>query len=342
MQHPVADSSPKQFALSLGDGIKTLLLSLIAYASAFAYECGYCDWFGIPRGLIRLDVTRFLVFAATIVFVLGAALALTGLLYGPIRNLYSKKRELVLFLGPSVAVSLYGLLFFFLSWFYWSILWKLEALALLLLGFWLLLLLRHKGSMRERIAGVVNQFGNVGVEKILVERFGRPLGVLALLLFLLVAGSYYLGVGEARRQRNFLVMTKDSYVVFRVYGDRAICAPLNDADELRSTFHRLKARSSFVRSILFDPSFSLRNLEDFNTPLEWWEIGPLEAAEEVANPTATPTTAHFSSPTPEQSPTPTPTATPIPRAIPIATPSLTPSPSPSPARVPQRRPRRQR
>jgi hypothetical protein len=227
-----------------------------------------------------------------------------------------------------------------LSWFYWSILWKLEALALLLLGFWLLLLLRHKGSTRERIAGVVNQFGNVGVEKILVERFGRPLGVLALLLFLLVAGSYYLGVGEARRQRIFLVMTKDSYVVFRVYGDRAICAPLNDADELRSTFHRLKARSSFVRSILFDPSFSLRNLEDFNTPLEWWEIGPLEAAEEVANPTATPTTAHFSSPTPEQSPTPT--ATPIPRAIPIATPSLTPSPSPTPTRVPQRRPRRQR
>ena len=42
----------------IGDGIKTLLLSLVVYASAFAYECGYCDWFAVPRAGKRAGSSR--------------------------------------------------------------------------------------------------------------------------------------------------------------------------------------------------------------------------------------------------------------------------------------------
>jgi hypothetical protein len=44
-------------------------------------------------------------------------------------------------------------------------------------------------------------------------------------LTLLIATSYFVGLGEAKRQRYFLLTTNDSLVVLRVYGDRAICVP---------------------------------------------------------------------------------------------------------------------
>jgi hypothetical protein len=77
---PPTNPPPKRFALSLGDGMKTLLFSAIAYLYAFAYESGYCDWFAISHYLIRLDVTRFLVFSAAIVTFLVFILGLTALL----------------------------------------------------------------------------------------------------------------------------------------------------------------------------------------------------------------------------------------------------------------------
>src|SRR6266487_3664427 len=77
MQKLSYDSTKRSADLSLGDGMKTLLLSLIAYVAAFAYECGYCDWFAIPHDLIRLDITRFLVFAAALAAFLTLTLGLT-------------------------------------------------------------------------------------------------------------------------------------------------------------------------------------------------------------------------------------------------------------------------
>jgi len=46
--------------------MKTLLLSLLAYLCLFAFEGGYCSWFGIPLELVKLDATRFLVFAGSV------------------------------------------------------------------------------------------------------------------------------------------------------------------------------------------------------------------------------------------------------------------------------------
>ena len=58
--------SESRISAAVSDGMKTLLLSLLAYLCLFAFEGGYCSWFGIPLELVKLDATRFLVFAGSV------------------------------------------------------------------------------------------------------------------------------------------------------------------------------------------------------------------------------------------------------------------------------------
>ena len=74
-----------------------------------------------------------------------------------------------------------------------------------------------------------------------------------------MVAAYFAGMGGARQQRTYLVVAKgESLVVLRVYGDRAICAPLSDS------LHQLK------------PFFSVWDINKGNElPLELRKIGPL-------------------------------------------------------------------
>ena len=95
----------------------------------------------------------------------------------------------------------------------------------------------------------VNARESLSFDAIFVERFGRSSPIFLFSLIALIGSSYFAGLAEARGQRDFLV-TKDRLVILRVHGNRAICVPLQRAGES-------------------DMTYSLRNLDNIDTPFEW-------------------------------------------------------------------------
>ena len=63
----------------LSDGLLIAGVPLLGYAIAFAYECGYARYYGIPLQLISLTLTQILVAIAGVISIIYSAIS--GLLY---------------------------------------------------------------------------------------------------------------------------------------------------------------------------------------------------------------------------------------------------------------------
>jgi hypothetical protein len=246
--------------LALGDALKTVLLSLIAYSTLFAFECGYCDWFRIPHDFIRLDVTRFLVCASAIAAIPLVLFSAAVLGFEITRKWPSNQKELLRFFAPATIVALLGWLMFVVSRFSWPVFEVTIGLAVFVQCVLFVGLLGVEGSFRERVAQSFSSRPKDDLPGLIAARFGYSWQILAASVFILIVASYFTGIGEARRQREFLVNPERSLIVLRVYGDRALCAPL-------VTGHSQE----------IEPSFSLWDVAkgtDFVLKLQ--KVGPLK------------------------------------------------------------------
>ncbi|MBP6750202.1 MAG: hypothetical protein KA144_11220 [Xanthomonadaceae bacterium] len=212
----------------LTDGVLIALVTGCVYLTAFYYEYGYCDYFGIPKYLIVPSTTTLLISAAG----LGAFLFSCSQLIVFLMPLLAKADE------KSKSGNPFGTLLFHI--FFLALIGVLLFVAygysragfvsyILLCAFLLFfnfgihfLPFFGKGTLNDRMkeaekAADENPFD---ISKYILEKFGKG-GLLVFLLSISIFPiSYIVGNGEAAKQVRFLALSeKPNFVVLRAYGE---------------------------------------------------------------------------------------------------------------------------
>lgn len=206
----------------LGEAAVLSAVSAFAYATAFAYQAGYCGHFGIPLELVKLDVVAIIIAVAAV----GAATWSIFLAAHPATSFHtgSVPRRI----GHTIVVvcCIVPLTF-------WGGRRHQAALALGALGvgyltrLWLNpLLFRRETTYVAKLAGADRDFPPVEHRTWLARNLSWN-GLLTILLGAwLLTLAHVLGERSAKTKWLFDVRAGDpTLVVLRLYGDLAVTAP---------------------------------------------------------------------------------------------------------------------
>ncbi|HUU46290.1 MAG TPA: hypothetical protein VM118_11225 [Acidobacteriota bacterium] len=252
----------------ISEGLIIAGLPAFSYALAYAYEEGYCSVFNIPAQFIEVGLSDVLLALGALISGVSVVFLTANLLY-----MWFLPRALSSPLGRSLArISLVALLILGII-----VLSALRPMELIIYGglflFFIvmellfpLLTQRKEQSYSAKLAGQEEIEGRVDTLYDLLNRsMGRQAMTLVFSVILLLACSFYAGVGRARRQQDFLMpVGAPNFVVLRQYSDRFIMGRLSgDGNMLAAEFRIEPLAGSNVR---FPESFQLKR------------IGPLVAA----------------------------------------------------------------
>lgn len=209
--------------------------SALSYCFAYAYEKGFCDVFGIPVELIKLDIARVLIVGGFLIGILWFCVAIFNLLP---RSVFDKKvPRLIRLLAalPFVAIVI------FCSWM--SPDW---APVYLLIFFLLVFSYLHLGGTFELRTDNPRSF----ISR-LATRFDGSLIQAAIYGILVMVVVNAAGRASATRKIDFLVpVDHPDIVVLRIYGDTLICAKANlEKRDIYPTLSFYPVNSEFGRSL---------------------------------------------------------------------------------------------
>lgn len=212
------------------EGILVALAPAAGYYLVFAYERGYCDYFGIPHALISptpttiLEFTAVLVAAAVLVFWLAHAITLA--IEHPRLSGNTAAQRLTRERFPLLVLALFYMVAYKFAPRGWVGLATLAALVLLLDLLPALLTWKRHGSFDAALNAELDSWGKEppGLFGHIRERIGYQGVNLVFYGFMAVSISSQMGRAEAERQERFLVPdTIANAVVARMYGNQAIC-----------------------------------------------------------------------------------------------------------------------
>lgn len=202
------------------DGLIIASVTAAAYLLTFAYEYGYCAYFGIPGFLIEPS-TGTILFAA--LFILGAVILLIEMSHLP-RELLAAipwprlRTRLILVILIWITPALTG------TPFRWLMTFNLAASTLLLLSDYIFALIFTPGSFSQRISqGEKETETSKSAWDGPKRTFGATAVGLVLIVYMALLGAWLIGSIHARFQDSFIVLksTPDIAVIKR-YGDRLI------------------------------------------------------------------------------------------------------------------------
>lgn len=230
----------------LSEAALLAFITAAAYYLAFQHEAAFIGYFGVPRELVQVEIQSLILMAASIatVLLLFAPLAQSILAMVPAQNERLKPFVLrwgaMLLLIP-ISISAIGVR----NWRQWIlIVASVSTLAALELLPPLLAKLAGRARTAEGEGGTyLEHWGALQdkrrdrIRESMLHGLLGPLGlnvtrILLILLFLNVIATAT-GLYNARTQRDFLVLRgTPERVVLRIYGSRAITAPLLRRDRL--------------------------------------------------------------------------------------------------------------
>lgn len=250
----------------------TIVTPLVAYFCAYVYERGYASFFGIPLQFISLDIARIIysliiVLATVLFFVFIIGELIYTLFSDHISRLYQKP------VGRSIITMMVVFIFVLINFFGAGF----ALSTYIVLGVWVFIVfLEFIFPLFEKISDstYAEKFEQHKKIEASIPRisslFGKHIGFVALLrlssvfvLFMfLFSLAYNLGIREARKAREFLVVSGEvERVVLRIYGNNVILAPFD--------------RSSRV----VYPEFNILNIQEPDLILKEEKIGPLVTVE---------------------------------------------------------------
>ena len=218
-------------AFGLPEGFVLAAIPVIAYLFAFVFEAGFARVFDYPLAFLTPDLTT--------IFLTGGSLLLIGVFLFLLADLISpvlfrapddpiaKKISRLL---PMALASIAGLLFAMGTPLMSGVTGYGIAWAMILLTELVLPLLAHRSllSYREKLQAQMElEAKRRSLLTTISSRLGGPYN-LAYYLLLALFVTYQAGQSSAYRQREFLVSTVEPrMIVLKVFGDRAILAPLD-------------------------------------------------------------------------------------------------------------------
>lgn len=253
----------------LTEGVLIALASAFVYLITYAYEAGYCSHFDIPRTFISLNITTILVAAASVGTVIFSSMHLLGfsvpLLKAGVNPSEKQEPFRMLFLlnGMFLIAGIFLLKSYDFSWQgFWIFLATVFFFNLVQFGPGLVAH-RKKESLGERFKAINQDRDVFDIWEFLIEKLGRDKLIFIFWLAMSFMVAYFIGNGEANRQKEFLTLkAPESYVLLRNYGDLIIAAPIDRNKRLvEKEFLMLRASS----------------IDSLELVLE--RIGPLEAAQ---------------------------------------------------------------
>jgi hypothetical protein len=211
----------------IGEGMLLLAITALAYLSVFAYEVGFCRHFAIPLTLIRPELSTFFVFAASIGTVITLCASWIPLVDLFMRSVGHRSPFFARVAAPVIVPSAMGLLIALCT-FDWTFAAGLVLGNALIFG---LPALPTRGAktydekLRRSFDRGLRPGDPPGVLERISVAIGFNFGVVWIVGFIVLASSHALGKAEARRQRDFLVVSEPSpAIVLRAYGAQMICA----------------------------------------------------------------------------------------------------------------------
>lgn len=254
--------------LWLKSGLGVGAISVGGYLLGFAYELGYASYFGIPVQLIKLNLI-------SIFLSITGLFALLWFLFSIINVGYTffSQRQAVIFRG--IVRSAPSILFFAAAFYVYKgtfsyLKWLIFLPALYLFGEFVLPLItqRGKGTYYQKLGAQEETSKKFQEPKTIFDfiaqkKSGLNLSRLirAIIIFvILYLFASWIGLVEAQRQKNFLVIREPKpLVVLRIYGDKFVCAPFD-------------SKAGTVEKALY--------ILDTPSPhglwLDWQQVGPLK------------------------------------------------------------------
>jgi len=196
----------------------------VAYAVAFAYQRAFLGYFGVPAYLVDVEIRGVLLaLFAFATFALLAQAILTMWSWRVSRALVAAvaRISLVAFVAFVLGVS-FG--FRVVGW----------ILISLLVAFWIVLEFvtplwwypKESTYIAKLEAGFREEASRENAYSWLMSRLGRRFELGLILAATVIIGANALGIYQASRERDFLVI--DNAVVIQIRGDIAVCAEFQD------------------------------------------------------------------------------------------------------------------
>ena len=219
----------------LSEGIVVAATPVAAYLFTFAYEAGFCGYFGIPVEFIAFSLTNFFIATGAVFFVLIilyflADVFLSGLARSGIDARYYVYILMILpwIVSLAIHVFVYGKI-----WREWIYL--LYPLGWFCLVFFLLPLItqRDKKSYAEKLNANIERERELervqpSLTRLLVPRSGNVGQIVLWVVFcawMLGEAFYTCGRASALKKKEFYVVNqRPACVVLKIYGENLICA----------------------------------------------------------------------------------------------------------------------
>lgn len=219
----------------------SLILTVIPayiYFSSFMYELGICSRYGIPQYFISPNLTTVLIFATSIWGVFFSSIKLIGFstpLFKALKD-EDKKHLRVIYLINGICLIICVLIFYAYP-FSWHIIFILFIFTLFMNVFsWglpLLFRILEKKSTKDKLMDIQNTEDEFDILPLILSKLPKQERVLILVLIMIPAISYYIGDGQALKQKNYqIVVSKSNLVVLKKYDDLLICSNFNPNKKL--------------------------------------------------------------------------------------------------------------
>lgn len=209
--------------------------SALSYCYAYSYEKGFCDVFGIPVELIKLDIARVLIVGGFLISIICFSVAAFNLLPRSVFDGTIPRRRRVLATLPLIAIAA--------ACFWDSPDWGLVySMAVLLLVFLYLDLGKtYEVRRHDPLSFVSRLAARIEPSLLLAATY-------ALFALLITNGA---GRASAKHKVDFLVPVDHADIVgLRIYGDTLICAKANlEKREIYPILSFYPINSEFGRSL---------------------------------------------------------------------------------------------
>lgn len=202
------------------------------YFCSYLYEVGFCNRNGIPRYLISPNLSSILIFASSILTVLFYSVKTMGLSAPLIRRATSNDEKRA-HLRPIYMLNAIVIIFAAVILAEYPITWQLiliilayaVVLNLFQWGFGMIVLARKKESAKDKLIIIQTTPDDFDITQYLVKNLNKQQRLTIFVLILVSLASFFLGDGEALKQKFYqTVIAKPNVVVLRKYDNTLVCS----------------------------------------------------------------------------------------------------------------------
>jgi hypothetical protein len=223
--------------------VSSLLIPVAGYFAAYRYEVGYCEYWGIPEGLIKLDVTNLgqiaMAAISLIVILMGVESLAQGILVllppipsGRLGNTLKQTASLFIYLFLAIAFNFIA----FPIREIWVFSLVLFTILIAYIVMWIIALKRGKPEAQKTAAPPIkkkapSQDEQPSVPSILSNVLGPRTIIIVMLTYTLSMVAYSWGMANARRQSTFYrIADSETVITVKIYGSNLIAKHFDEVN----------------------------------------------------------------------------------------------------------------